>query len=178
MVACAVVGCNYLWTPQSNTCTRVRSRYCTQTVDERRVCKPLQSVQELQQGGQGGGPRRARSRGFGSGPGRRGAVPQPDRAVSGGQAVGRPGSGQDPPSAGQPAARGDVLVAQGRPDHNDAAVVGDDPAFRLAVSDRAGGGRWRRSPRCRGRSRRWRGRGTWACCARAWPGSRGGGCGR
>ena len=77
-----------------------------------------------------------------------------------------------------------LLVAQGRRDHNDAVVFGDDPAFRLAVSDRAGTtplggrGRWRRSPRCRGWSRRCRGRGTWACSARGWPGSRGGGCGR
>ena len=31
-----------------------------------------------------------------------------------------------------------LLVAQGRRDHNDAAVFGDDPAFRLAVSGRAG----------------------------------------
>ena len=31
-----------------------------------------------------------------------------------------------------------LLVAQGRRDHNDAAVFGDDPAFRLAASDRAG----------------------------------------
>ena len=31
-----------------------------------------------------------------------------------------------------------LLVAQGRRDHNDAAVFEDDPAFRLAVSDRAG----------------------------------------
>ena len=78
-----------------------------------------------------------------------------------------------------------LLVAQGRRDHNDAAAFGSDPAFRLAVSGRAGtapldkgGGRWRRSPRCRGWSRRCRGRGTWACSARGWPGSRGGGCGR
>ena len=31
-----------------------------------------------------------------------------------------------------------LLVAQGRRDHNDAAVFGDAPGFRLAVSDRAG----------------------------------------
>ena len=56
--------------------------------------------------------------------------------------AGRLSDARDPGRIRHPLARllrtAMLLVAQGRRDHNDAAVFGSDPAFRLAVSDRAG----------------------------------------